>query len=213
MSSTSDRGWLGKPLFWLSTAYILVTGLLFGLGWWLEHQTAEVIGGILLGGTFLPVPLDVYVLHLSRTFGPLEIALIAGALNTVAVLFERWFLLGIMAEGRAHNLQEKVQESRWSEWFMAFPFTALVVGAFSFLPFELFRFMAVVNDYDVGRYSLATFLGRGVRYYALVALGGFLAELGWLSIVILVVLALWVVSLGDPRTWFDWLDTEEPDSD
>ncbi len=204
--------WMSKRLFWLSTAYIVVTGLLFGLGWWLGHQTAEVLGGILLGGTFLPVPLDVYVLHLSRTFDPLELALIAGALNTVAVLFERWFLLGLMAEGKGHKLREKVRESRWSQWFMAFPFTVLVIGAFSFLPFELFRFMAVVNDYDVPRYSLATFLGRGIRYYALVALGGYLAEVGWLSTVILVVLLLWVASLGDPRNWFDWLKDEEPET-
>lgn len=205
--------WMSKRLFWLSTAYIVVTGLLFAGGWWFGHQGLEVVGGILLGGTFLPVPLDVYVLHLSRFFDPITLAVIAGTLNTVAVLAERWFLLGLMAEGKGHKLQEKVQESRWSEWFMAFPFTAIVVGAFSFLPFELFRFMAVVNDYSVPRYSLATFLGRGIRYYALVALGSYLADLGWLSTVVLVVLLLWAVSLGDPRTWFDWMREDEPDTD
>ena len=50
-------------------------------------------------------------------------------------------------------------------------FVALVVGGFSVLPFEPFRLVAVVKNYNSVKYFIATFLGRGARYYILALFG------------------------------------------
>jgi hypothetical protein len=64
---------------------------------------------------------------------------------------------------------------------MKSPFGILFMSALTFVPFEPFRFLAITNGYNIVKYSLATLLGRGLRYYAILAFGAFLAQLAWLD--------------------------------
>lgn len=191
MSSGSNR-WLV-----VSGAYVLVSSALLVTGLWVGPRILEVVGALLLGGTFLPVPLDVYVLHLSPDFDPIRLGIFTGFLNTVAVLFERYFLANLLDRGGGKRVRAVVREAKLSGWFRKAPFLTITVAAFSWLPFEIFRFLAVVNDYDVPRYALSTFIGRSIRYVALVAIGGVLFQYGWLNAVLAVGLVLYLVSLFD----------------
>lgn len=82
---------------------------------------------------------------------------------------------------------------------MKFPTLVLFVAAFSPLPFEPFRLLAITNDYSNVKYSIITFLGRGIRYWLLVVLGNFLIEFGWLTRIIAIGLILYFVNLFRKR--------------
>ena len=186
-----------KPLIRVCVLFAVVSlGLLLG-GLILGNKTVELTGGVLLGGTFIPLPLDNYVLYLSGYYEPISLGILAGTLNTLAVLFERLFFIWLLAGGRGRRIRETVNDSKLSAWFGRAPFATIFVAAFSFLPFEPFRFLAVSNGYSVYRYAAGTFLGRTIRYIGLLLIGDFLAGLGWLGPVMLVLLLLYFVSLLD----------------
>jgi membrane protein YqaA with SNARE-associated domain len=187
----------GRRYLAVSAGYVLVTTSLVAAGLWVGNRTLEIVGAILLGGTFLPVPLDVYILHLSPDFGPLELGLVVGSLNTVAVLFEWYFLTNLLDRSGGKRVRAVVREASLSHWFRKAPFLTITVAAFSWLPFEIFRFLAVVNDYPLPRYALSTFVGRSVRYVGIVAFGGLLFQHGWLNVVLGVGLVLYLASLFD----------------
>lgn len=204
MSSTS------KPYLAITALYVAASLAFLGIGLWTNVTSLEVLGAFLIGGTFIPLPLDVYVLYLSPRFDVLLLGLVAGTLNTIAVIAEWYFVTNLLKGPRGHRLKATVQDATLSGWFRRFPFPTIVVTAFSPLPFEIFRFLAITNDYHLGRYALATLIGRSVRYIVLVAAGGWLYSYGWLGKAIGVALVLYLLSLLDQRT-IKALFSKEPD--
>ncbi len=204
MSSTSNRYLVHTAL------YVSLSLAFLGVGLWKDIVSLEVLGAFLIGGTFIPLPLDVYVLYLSPFFDVILLGLVAGVLNTVAVLAEWYFVVNLLEGGRGHKLKRVVQEATLSAWFRKFPFPTIFFTAFSPLPFEIFRFLAITNGYNLARYTLATFLGRTIRYVVLVAAGGWLYSYGWLGKAIGVGLVLYLLSLLDQDT-LKALFSKDPD--
>ncbi|HET6610705.1 MAG TPA: hypothetical protein VFG83_01895 [Kofleriaceae bacterium] len=192
-------------------SYVVGSVVLCATGWWIGNRIAEMIGFILLGGTFLPLPLDAYVLHTTPFFSALTVALLAGSINTAAVVFERYFLLGLLALGKGRHIQEVIYQSKLSAWFRRLPFAIVFIGALSFIPFEPFRFLAVTNRYSLWRYSLATFLGRGIRYYLYAVFGHMLMGVGWLGPVLGALVVLYLLSLFDSRWLKRMFQPAKPD--
>lgn len=65
--------------------------------------------------------------------------------------------------------------SRVLDWYQRWGYWALVLGAFSPLPYKVFAISAGGLNMDVGSFLVASFLGRGLRFFLV---GGLAAWLG-----------------------------------
>lgn len=196
MSSMSDhkkRLWAGTGAYVIGNLLLLAVGIGFGI------RGLEMTGFFLLAGTFIPLPYDIYLLAVTPDHPAIPLALVAAALNTIAVLFERWFVLGLLSEGRGRQVLETVRETRLSGWFRRAPFLVVFIAGFTVLPFEPVRFLAIINGYNVVRYAASTFIGRGVRFILLAFIGDYLARFDWLHTVLWVALGIYLLTLFDPR--------------
>ena len=115
--------------------------------------------------TFVPLPADAYVLNVAADNTALTLGIVGGAVNAIAVLAERQWILRAAAHPVFDRFSEFIGTNRWIDLAERHMFVGLVVGGFSFLPFEPFRLVAVLRGYDQLRYAVATFFGRGIRYY------------------------------------------------
>jgi uncharacterized membrane protein YdjX (TVP38/TMEM64 family) len=61
-----------------------------------------------------------------------------------------------------------------SDLFSRLPFTAIVLAAFSPVPFFPVRFLVVITGYPVWKYLLGVFLARTPRFYLLAWFGAIL---------------------------------------
>lgn len=51
---------------------------------------------MMLAGTFIPLPADTYIISQTPYASAINIALVGGFFNTVAVLFEKYFVLRLL---------------------------------------------------------------------------------------------------------------------
>lgn len=152
--------------------------------------------GFMAGATtFLPMPADAYVLVAAVGTPALAVGLVGGGVNAVVVLVERVWLLRLMRHPVFARFNEFVGTNRWVDLAQRHLFLGLVVGGLSFLPFEPFRLLAVVKDYGRFRYALATFIGRGIRYYWLARLGMVFDGFGGINYMVWASLAVFAVGL------------------
>lgn len=128
--------------------------------------------------TFVPLPADAYVLNVAGDNTALAIGVIGGAVNAAAVLVERLWVLRFVDHPNFNRFKKFVGTNRWINYAERNLFLGLLIGGFSFLPFEPFRLVAVMRDYSQLRYAVATFAGRGFRYYWLARLGRVFASYG-----------------------------------
>ena len=145
--------------------------------------------------TFLPLPADAWVLHAATANTPLTVGLIGGLVNAVIVLIERLWVLRFVDHPSFDRFKRFVGTNRYVDWTERHLFIGLVVGGFSFIPFEPFRLVAVLRDYTPSRYALATFVGRGFRYYWLARAGSIFAGLGVVKYAVWMSLAFFAVGL------------------
>lgn len=157
-------------LWLIAAAFCVITGVLWGLGRWLDEPLLSFAGLMTLASTFVPMPADAYVVNASASINPVTIGLLGGAINGVAVLGERAFLDRLVDYPLFAKISRFIGTNRFVEILEKQMFIGLAIAAASPLPFEVFRFVACARKYDRARYALATFLGRGGRYYVL-ALG------------------------------------------
>jgi len=157
-------------LWLIAAAFVVVTAVLWGLGRALDEPLLSFMGLMTLGSTFIPMPADAYVVNASKFIDPVTIGILGGAINALAVLGERAFLERLIGYPIFDRLNRFIGESRFIDAMEKQMFIGLTVAAASPLPFEVFRFVACARGYDRARYALATFIGRGSRYYVL-ALG------------------------------------------
>ncbi len=194
MSRFSPRA----ELMVIAIVFLTVTIGLYALGSTLEQPLVSFAGLMVLASTFVPMPADAYVLQTSETIDPLQIAVVGGAVNAVAVLGERAFLLRLANFEIFGKIKRFIGTSRYLDVFDRHVFVGLVVAAASPLPFEVFRFVAVSRDVSVGLYAVATFIGRGTRFYALALAGSWFVSQGLLTAVVGVLLV--VFGLGVVRS-------------
>lgn len=157
-------------LWLIAGAFLAVTAIFWGLGRALDEPLLSFMGLMTLGSTFVPMPADAYVVNASKFIDPITIGLLGGAINSLAVIGERAFLDRLIDYPVFDKVRRFIGTNRFVDALEGQMFLGLVVAAASPLPFEVFRFVACARGYDRVRYGLATFIGRGGRYYVL-ALG------------------------------------------
>jgi membrane protein YqaA with SNARE-associated domain len=192
-----SRTFRAAELWLIAGAMAAVSVGLWLIGAVLDIELVKFAGFMFGASTFVPLPADAYLLNVAADHNPVAIGVIGGAVNAAAVLGEREWLLRLTAHPFFGRFKEFVGTNRWVDAMAneRYLFVGLVVGGFSFLPFEPFRLVAVLRNYSPLRYALATFLGRGFRYYWLARAGGVLAVYGVVRWVVWGSLALFAYGL------------------
>ena len=195
---------------WLIAGTFAVVSLgLWTAGRIIDEPILSFAGLMTIASTFVPMPADAYVVNVSQHIDPLTVALLGGAINSVAVLGEAAFLNRLIDYPLFDRLRRFVGTNRFADAFERHMFIGLVVTAASPLPFEVFRFIAVARGYSWIRYAVATFIGRGSRYYVLAAAGGALASRDLLPRVVGVLIVLFVIGLAQSIIRFRRADQEQ----
>ena len=193
---------------WLIAAGFVVTSLgLWLLGRALDEPLLSFAGLMTIASTFVPMPADAYVIHAAETISPAWIALLGGAINAIAVLGERLFIQRLIDFPIFDRIRNFIGTNRFVTAMEDQMFLGLIVAAASPLPFEVFRFVAVARNYSPTRYALATFIGRGARFYALAAAGGFFAAHGLVPYVVTILIVVFALGLIRSVTRMRNLDT------
>ena len=190
-----SRTFRAAELWWLAAAFgVAVTGV-----WLLGVITGSSLlryAGFMAGAsTFVPLPADAFVLSVATDHTALTLGIVGGAVNGVAVLAERQWILRAARHPVFDRFSEFVGTNRWIDLAERHMFFGLVVGGFSFLPFEPFRLVAVLRQYNPLRYAVATFFGRGIRYYWLARAGSVFAVYGLVEYVVWASLMVFAVGL------------------
>ena len=168
---------------------------LWGLGLVFGSSLLRFIGFMAGACTFLPLPADAYILDAATRHTAFTIGVVGGLVNAAVVLVEREWVLRLVDHPSFDRFREFIGISRWVDRAEDHFFVGLVIGGFSFLPFEPFRLVAVLRHYSRFRYALATFLGRGVRYYWLARAGEVFDDFGVVRWVVWASLAFFAIGV------------------
>lgn len=189
---TMDRD--KKTLFW-GILFLGISASIGLAGVLLSLSLLEFIGVMSIGSTFIPVPADAYILSFAENHSALFIASLAGFINATVVILEKYWLIEALKYKRFKKLNSFFDNSKYTPLVHKNMFISLLIGGFSPLPFEIFRLIASKVNYNNAKYFLATFLGRGFRYYLLATSSVLLVEVGALSYVIGAILLLFAWGL------------------
>lgn len=192
MSQSSRR----VELLTIVAAFIAVTMGVYALGSSLEQPLVSFAGLMVLASTFVPMPADAYVVQTAETIDPVQIALVGGLVNALAVLGERQFLLRLVDFELFGKVKRFFGTNKYLDVLDRYMFLGLAVAAASPLPFEVFRFVAVSRDVNVITYFFATLVGRGSRFYVLAVAGSWFASQGLLTTVVGVLLVLFAIGVA-----------------
>jgi len=122
--------------------------------------------------TLIPLPNPPYVVGMGKTFHPGIVALVGAIGNCLAAFVEYYFITWLFSKT---ELQDKIAGNRVFQKFARFfnraAFVCLVFTGFSAVPFEPFRFAAIVIHYPMLKYLLAVLIGRFPRYYLVAMIG------------------------------------------
>lgn len=181
---------------WLIAAALAAVALgVWALGVALDSSIVQFVGFMAGACTFVPLPADAYVLTASVDNPALTVGVVGGLVNAAVVLVEREWVLRLASHPVFDRFSEFIGTNRWVDMARRHIFLGLVIGGFSFLPFEPFRLVAVLRGYGKVRYAIATFLGRGFRYYWLARIGSVFAAYGIIKYVVWASLAFFAVGL------------------
>jgi membrane protein YqaA with SNARE-associated domain len=177
---------------------------------WSRHPRAPWYLGSLsfAESSFFPIPPDVMLAPMSMA-KPAS-ALWFATLTTLASVLGGMFgyLIGMFAfelveplVGEGGRYQEPFQLAK--TWFLDWGFWAVFAAGFSPIPFKVFTITAGVLAMAFLPFLLASFIGRGLRFYLvamLMAWGGEAMErklhrwvdwLGWLTVAALIIIVVW----------------------
>lgn len=159
------------------------------LAWWLGLYVFYFS----LACTFLPLPTSWFVLYLASPLGPiaiepiLRVVLVAaiGAFGTaVANTSEYHLICYLLRFGRTSRVTE-TRIYKWAERiFKTSPFMLQTVFNVLPLPADPVRWLAIIYGYPVGKFFLAQWAGRFIRY-GLMAFAAAVFELTLLQIVVI----------------------------
>ena len=152
--------------------------------------------GLMVGAsTFVPLPADTFVLAVSDDLPAVVVGVVGGLINATMVLVERVWIVALVDTPAFDRMRKFFDTNRLVALTERNMFLALVVGGASFIPFEPFRLIAVMRNYSVIKYFIASFLARGGRYFVLASIGSALLQIGLLQQAIWLTLALFVLGL------------------
>lgn len=102
------------------------------IGFYLSIKTLEAIGFMLIAGTFIPFPSDIYVLNSVNIYSnAIFFSIICGASNAIAVLFERYFVIELLSLNKNHKIQHIFGKSKLSHYFIKYPAITLFIAGSS----------------------------------------------------------------------------------
>jgi membrane protein YqaA with SNARE-associated domain len=172
---------------------------------WARHPHAEryLAGLSFAESSFFPVPPDVMLAPMTlaqphRGWRFAFVTTVASVLGGVAGYLIGWFALSaveplLQAAGYWDGYQ------RATEWFVRWGFLAIFVAGFSPIPYKVFTIAAGALHMLLPLFIVASFLGRGARFYlvaGLVIWGGAPMErqlrkyvdiIGWSTVAVLVI--------------------------
>ena len=149
----------------LSLGYLFLKGSHYS-------QLIGFFGYMSVACTLIPLPTPPYVIALGKVFHPGIVALTGAVGNCIAAFVEYRLLLWLFSKT---ELQQRVEANRifqrFSYYFHHMAFVCLVFTGFTPIPFEPFRFAAILTRYNLSLYLLAVLLGRFPRYYLIALIG------------------------------------------
>ena len=170
--------------------YLVIFGIMTLVGFFCGSKIIEFIGFMFLACTFLPFPADTYILYSSKFFTSAFIGVVGGLINAAAVIAEKYFVKLLIKYKEFDTFVDFFNEDRFTKFINKRMFLFLFLSALSFIPFEPFRFIAIIEGYDDKKYFLSTFLGRGLRYGILAIIGNEMLKYNWLTTVVLISLVV-----------------------
>lgn len=190
-----SRTFRAAELWFIAGLLAAAAIVLWSVGRIIDSSLLQFAGFMTGATTFLPLPADAYVLNAAVENEAVAVGVIGGLVNAVVALVERQWLLRLASHSIFDRFSEFIGTNRWVEMARQHMFVGLVLGGFSFLPFEPFRLVAVLRDYNQVKYAIATFIGRGFRYYWLARVGATLGVYGIVKYVVWASLAFFAVGL------------------
>lgn len=172
---------------------------------WARHPHAEwYLGGLSFAeSSFFPIPPDVMLAPMSMA-QPRRAVWFATLTTLASVLGG---VLGYAIGMFAFDMVEPLLQGRYaatfaqaSDWFDTWGFWAVFAAGFSPIPYKVFTIAAGVLSMAFLPFVLASFIGRGLRFYlvsTLMAWGGEAMErklhrwidwMGWLTVLVLVII-------------------------
>jgi membrane protein YqaA with SNARE-associated domain len=151
--------------------YIIIFGFLYLIG-----SRYSKLGGYFIymsiACTLIPLPTPPYVIGMGKAFHPGIVALVGAIGNCLAAFVEYHFITWVFSKT---ELQNKITGNRVFQTFARFfnrsAFVCLVFTGFFAVPFEPFRFAAILIHYPMLKYLLSVVIGRFPRYYLVAMIG------------------------------------------
>lgn len=186
----------------------LFTRLYDGVLRWAAHRRAPWFLGVLsfAESSFFPIPPDVMLAPMSVARPKRAMRLAALTTVTSVAGGVLGYLIGavgldmvmplIVESGHVHAYEQA------QAWFVDWGFWVVLVAGFSPIPYKVFTIAAGAMAVALLPFVLASLLGRGARFYlvaGVLAWGGpraepwlrrYMERIGWLTVVILIVVAL-----------------------
>lgn len=118
-----------------------------------------------------PVPHEPVFFYFGKLYSPILVAAVA-VVGTVMTEALNYSVFGYFARQEfIERTRDRGVTKKLVNLFRRAPFTALLIGGLSPLPFYPLRFLVVLANYPIGLYLLAVFLSRAPRFYVLSLLG------------------------------------------
>ena len=175
---------------------------------WARHPRAPwYLGGLSFAeSSFFPIPPDVMLAPMSMAqpkralwFGTLATltSVLGGVFGYLIGMYGFELIAPWVQEGRYADPFARAQQ-----WFAEWGFLAILAAGFSPIPYKIFTITAGVLSMAFLPFVLASFVGRGARFYLvamLMAWGGETMEkklhrwvdwLGWLTVALVVIIVL-----------------------
>ena len=201
---------------WILTAIGIILSLALGYLFLTGGHYSQLIGffGYMsVACTLIPLPTPPYVIALGKVFHPGIVALAGAIGNCIAAFVEYQLLLWLFSKT---ELQQRVETNRvfqrFSYYFRRAAFVCLIFTGFTPIPFEPFRFAAILARYNLPLYLLAVFLGRFPRYY-LIALIGEQYQIPTRYLIILLIALLVISIMGMLIKHYTSANSEKPTAD
>jgi uncharacterized membrane protein YdjX (TVP38/TMEM64 family) len=123
---------------------------------------------------FLPATYEPILMAFGQIYPPVVVASL-GIAGTLSIEFVNYYLYGKLVHLEAtRRLRENVIVRKTVKLFERAPFFTVWLCSWSLLPYWAIRVVAPLAGYPIGKYLLATFLGRFPRLWFFAALGQYL---------------------------------------
>lgn len=192
---SQTKSYLKNQIIFISLTICSISCFLFVLGSRTSKPLLELTGFMITASTWIPLPADTYILSIANKVDPVQVAILAGGINALAVLVEAKWLRLIFKFPRSQKFQRYISQSKLSLKAQKYMFlTLLFCGAGPF-PFEPARVLAALTNYSRIKYFIATFLSRSTRFFVIIKVGVSALELGIYKYVIYASILLFIVTL------------------